>query len=103
MGMLTISYPVTEGARQAIDRYPAIGGAFCLPNLGRSEFEIVRLLSNTHYPRIHQFLGFIDQWLDVSGPIGRKVLKAKHPFQLEQAAAELEIFVHLYERFGTAV
>ena len=100
---LVLSYPVTEGARQAIDQYPTIGGSFCLPNSGRSEFEIVRLLSNTHYDHIHRFLGFIDKWLDVSGPIGRKLLEAKHPFQLEQAAAELETFVHLYERFGTAV
>jgi len=59
--------------------------------------------SNTHYDHIHRFLGFIDKWLDVSGPIGRKLLEAKYPFQLEQAAAELETFVHLYERFGTAV
>ena len=103
MSVLAISYPVTEGAKQAIDRYPAIGRAFCLPDSGRSEFEIVRLLSNTHYGHIHRFLEFIDKWLDVSGPIGRKALKLKHPFQLEQAAAELETFVHLYERLGTAV
>jgi hypothetical protein len=103
MGVLAISYPVTEGAKQAIDRYPAIGRAFCLPDSGRSDFEIVRLLSNTHYGHIHRFLEFIDKWLDVSGPIGRKVLKARHPFQLDQVAAELEIFVHLYERLGTAV
>jgi len=103
MSVLAISYPVTESAKQAIDRYPAIGRAFCLPDSGRSEFEIVRLLSNTHYGHIHRFLEFIDKWLDVSGPIGRKVLKVKHPFQLEQAAAELETFVHLYERLGTAV
>ena len=103
MSVLAISYPVTEGAKQAIDRYPAIGRAFCLPDSGRSEFEIVRLLSNTHYGHIHRFLEFIDKWLDVSGPIGRKVLKVKHPFQLGQAAAELETFVHLYERLGTAV
>ena len=103
MSVLAISYPVTQGAKQAIDRYPSIGKAFCLPDSGRSEFEIVRLLSNTHYGHIHQFLEFIDKWLDVSGPIGRKVLKVKHPFQLEQAAAELKTFVHLYERLGAAV
>ena len=103
MSVLAISYPVTEGAKQAIDRYPAIGKAFCLPDSGCSEFEIVRLLSNTHYGHIHRFLEFINKWLDISGPIGGKVLKIKHPFQLEQAAAELEMFVHLYERLGTAV
>lgn len=103
MSVLAISYPVTEGAKQAIDRYPAIAVAFCLPDSGRSEFEIVRLLSNTHYDHIHRFLEFINKWLDISGPIGRKVLKVKHPFQFEQAAAELEIFVHLYERLGNKV
>ena len=87
MGMVQISYPVTEDAKQAMDRYPAIGRAFCLPDSERSECEIVRLLSNTHYDRIHRFLEFIDKWLDFSGPIGRKVLQAKHPFQLEQEAA----------------
>ena len=103
MSVLPISYPVTECAKQAIDRYRAIGRAFRLPDSERSELEIVRLLSNTHYTHIHRFLEFINRWLDVSGPIGMKVLKAKQPFQLEQAASELETFVHLYERFGTAV
>lgn len=103
MSVLSISYPVEEGAKQAIDQYPAIGKAFCLPDSGRSKFEIVRLLSNTHYGHIHRFLEFLDKWLEVSGPIGRKVIQAKHPFELQQAAAELETFVHLYERFGTAV
>jgi hypothetical protein len=103
MSVLTLSYPVTDDAKQAITRYPAIGRAFHLPNSERSEFEIVRLLSNTHYDHIHRFLEFVDQWLIVSGPIGRKVLKAKHPFELDQASAEFEVFVHLYKRFGTAV
>ena len=103
MSALSISYPVNESTRQAIDQYSAIGKAFRLPDSGRSKFEIVRLLSNTHYEHIRRFLEFIDNWLDVSGPIGRKLIKAKHPFELEQVAAELETFVHLYERFGTAV
>jgi hypothetical protein len=103
MSALSIFYPVNKNTKQAIDQYPKIGNAFRLPDSGPSEFEIVRLLSNTHYEHIHRFLKFIDNWLDVSGPIGRKLIKAKHPFELEQAAAELETFVHLYERFETAV
>lgn len=69
------------------ERYPAIGRAFCLLDSRRSELEIVRLLFNTHYVYIHRLLEYIDESLDVSGPIGRKVLKLKHPFQLDEMAA----------------
>ena len=103
ISVLSISYPITEGAKQSISGYPAIGKAFSMPDSGRSEFEIVRLLSNTHYEQINRRLEFIDKWLEISGPIGRKVIQAKHPFQFEQAAAELATFAHLHERFGTAV
>ena len=103
MSALSISYPVNERTKQTICQYPLIGKAFHLPDSGRSKFEIVRLLSNTHYEHIRRFLEFIDNWLNVSGPIGRRVIQAKHPFELQQAAAELETFVHLYERFGAAV
>lgn len=103
MSTLSISYPVNESTKQVIAQYPAIGNAFRLPNSENSKFEIVRLLSNTHYEHIHRFLKFIDNSLDVSGAIGRKLIKATHPFEMDQAAAELETFVHLYEHFGTAV
>ncbi len=103
MGALCISYPVDESTKRALARYPAICKAFHLPESGRSKFEIVRLLSNTHCEHICRFLEFIDNSIEVSGAIGRKLIKAKHPFELEQAAAELETYVHLYEHFGTAV
>jgi len=103
MSTLSISYPVNENTKRVIAQYPAICNAFRLPSSGSSEFEIVRLLSNTHYEHIQRFLKFIDNYLDVSGAIGRKLIKAKHPFEMDQAAAELEAFVHLYEHFGTAV
>jgi hypothetical protein len=103
MGTLKISYPVDEEARRAMARYPAITRAFKMPDSGRSEYEIVRLLSNTHYNATKQFLEFFDRWLDFSGTIGRKVLKALHPFELEQMEAELFLFVHLYSRLGDSV
>lgn len=102
MGALSISYPIDESTKRALASYPRISKAFHLPETGRSKFEIVRLLSNTHYEHICQFLEFIDKSIEVSGAIGRKLIKTKHPFELEQAAAELETFVHLYKHFGTS-
>lgn len=103
MGVLSISYPVDESTKRALARYPKISKAFYLPECERSQFEIVRLLSNTHYEHICQFLEFIDKSIEVSGVIGKKLIKTKHPFELEQAAAELETYMHLYEHFGGAV
>jgi hypothetical protein len=47
MSVLAISYPVTEGAKRAIDRYPAISRAFRLPDsiLKEIEKEIEEFLS----------------------------------------------------------
>lgn len=98
-----MSYPVNEIAKKAINQFPSISKAFRLPKRDRSNFEIVRLLSNTHYEHIRRSLNFIDKWLTLSGPIGRKLIRTKHPFALQQIAAELEIFVHLYEHFDNAV
>jgi len=103
MGALNLSYPVTENARQVVAKYPAIQSGFRLPNSGRSPYEIVRLLSNTHERHIERQLEFINKWLWLSEPIGGSILRIKHPFQLEQSMAELAMFAHLYERLGAAV
>ena len=100
---MNISYPITAATRKELEARPTIAQAFSLPNSDRSNREIVRILSNTHFPHLDRQLDFIDQWLTASGPIGRKLLKVTDPFELEQTATELALFVHLRSRLGDAV
>ncbi len=101
MSVINISYPITEEARQALSGLPLLSAAFKLPQSERSKHEIVRLLSNTHYDHIQHLLEFIEKWLLPSGPIGNKIIKAKHPFSFAQSISELYLFAHLHERLGT--
>lgn len=98
MSVINISYPVTDEARKALYRLPLLSASFTLPQSGRSECEIVRLLLNTHYNHIRHLLEFIEKWFERSGPIGLNILKAKHPFHFAQTIAELYLFAHLRER-----
>ena len=91
-----ICYPITARVHTALARYPNIGRLLSLPDSGRSELEIVRLLDNTHYEHVESLLGFIDRVVPIGEPICRKLVKQTDRFQLSQVTAELYLFAQLY-------
>jgi hypothetical protein len=103
MGVGGVSYPISEQVKHSLTRFPEIAARLKLPAQGRSEFEIVRILDNTHYAHLVTLLSFVEQWLGHARPIGDRVIRARDPFQLEQALAELFLFAHLAAELGGRV
>ena len=103
MTALPISYPIGPGVINALKDFPNLEKAISLPNEGRSELEIFRLLNNTHYNHIKRLLKFINCLLPSCGKIGDKLLKTKYPFQFEQILYELFLFHHLRIILGDKV
>ena len=98
--MFRVSYPINENVVEALERYAHIKEHLKLPSDGNSNLEIVRLLDNQHYGHIKSLTQLINDLLPIASELGDKILKAKDPFELEQALAELFLFNHLYNKSG---
>ena len=101
MSTVCVTYPISKKVHQVLGDYPEIAKSISIPDSGRSELEIVRLLNNTHYESSKELLELINTWLPLSGPIGKSILKTKKPFERAQRSAELLLFAHLHSYFGS--
>lgn len=99
---MAIRYPITSEVQNALERFPRIAEQIRgkLPESGRSNLEIVRLLGNAHYEHIEALLAFIDDRLPASGSIGKRVLKQTDSLQLHQALSEFDLLAHLQDAAG---
>ena len=99
---MAIRYPITNEVQNVLERFPRIAERIRgkLPESGRSELEIVRLLGNAQYEHIEALLAFIDDRLPASGSIGKRVLKQTDSLQLHQALSEFDLLAHLQDATG---
>ena len=99
---MTIRYPISNEVRNALQRFPRIaeriGGE--LPESGRSELEIVRLLGNTHYGHIDALLTSLNNHLPESGSIGKRALEQTDPLPFHHALSEFYLLAHLQNAVG---
>jgi hypothetical protein len=103
MGEFPITYPVTDQVRQSLSEFRELASRVKLPKTGRSPYQVVRVLGNTHCPGIRELAEFIDAYIPVAGAIGKRLLQQRHQFQFDQSLAELFLFAHLCERLGESV
>jgi len=103
MKKFAITYPVTDLTLQTLSRFSSISKEMTLKLGERSPCEIVRIMSNPHYPHLVQLLSYIDESLSISEKIGIRLLTQTDPFEFEQNLAELFLLSSLKIQIGEAV
>lgn len=99
----SIEYPISPSVLNTLSRFPRIAEAVRLPKAGRSRKDIFRLLDNSHFRHIEALVEFINQNIEASGPIGKRVIDQVDQFELHQALSELFLFVYLRKILGRNV
>lgn len=99
---MAIRYPITSEVQNALERFPRIAERIRgkLPESGRSELEIVRLLGNAQYKHIEALLAFMDDHLPASGSVGKRVLEQTDLLPFHQALSEFDLLAHLQGVLG---
>ncbi len=101
---MEIKYKITEISITEIDKYPWIKSNFEFGEIGTwDNREVVRLLENSHYDHIANILRRLDKYGELSDEIGEQLLYCNDIIVFDRFLAELNLFIHLYERIPTKI
>ena len=101
---MKITYEITKIALETLENLPWLKANYALGEAGtRDDRVITRLLKNPHYPPIMKNLERIDVYGGLSGEVGETLLVCNDNMSFSRTLAELNLFIHLYERLGSQV
>jgi hypothetical protein len=98
-----VSYPVDQGVREELCRFPGLASVISLSECDRSNLEIVRLLGNAHYGHIRKLLDFLEKSIPVAGSIVHEASKLTDRMEFEAKLAELYLFRHIAQHMPDCV
>ena len=93
-----VSYPIDQFTESQLRKLPYLYNRLSLPESGRSDLEIVRLLGNAHYEHIQHLLEFLNRSVLVAGSLVDEVLKQTDPMEFGGRLSELYLFCHIAHR-----